>query len=401
MDEQEIPDTDLVTLARSGDKNAFGRLVERYQQMARHVAACMVDDDDTARELTQEAMLQAYLSLSHLRDDAAFRSWLYGIVLNVCRSYLRDQKTVLSWQDLAGGVRFYDLDFSDVVLDPQWAVEERELHHKVLEAVKTLPPGSQAATRLFYYKQLSLQEIAAILNISVTAVKGRLHKARQRLREQLSAWYPESEQVLMEQRRKAMVKVTIADVVKHELPGEQPGHLRTHYIIVLLDEAGRRVLPIWVGPWEGESLAIGLRRYSTARPMTFEFLHKLLEVIGVKIDEVRVEALIEDTFYAVVRLRNGDTVQELDARPSDALALAARACSPIFAAEEVLTRAGEGIPAELASVPHGKGLDDIMRGLEERMRQAASCRRQPTPEEMDKFHKIQQELVAFVFGGEG
>lgn len=197
-----------------------------------------------------------------------------------------------------------------------------------------------------------------------------------------------------------MVKVTIADVVKRELPGEQPGHPRMHYIIMLLDEAGRRVLPIWVGPWEGESLAIGLRRYSTARPMTFEFMHKLLEAVGAKIDEVRVEALIEDTFYAVVKLRSGDTVQELDARPSDALALAVRTGSPIFATEEVLARAGVDIPAELASVPQGKGLDDIIGNLEERMRQATTFRRQPTPEEMDRFHKTQEELVTFVFGGE-
>ncbi len=396
--DEETADSELVALARSGDKHAFGRLVERYQQMARRVAVCMVDDDDLAWELTQEAMLQAYLSLGHLRDETVFRSWLYGIVLNVCRSYLRDQKTVLAWQDLAGGVRFCESSFSESAPDPQWVAEERELHRKVLEAIQTLPPGSRAATLLFYYEQLSLQEIAAVLNISITAVKGRLHKARQRLREQLLALYPESEQALAERRRKAMVKVTIADVVKRELPSEQPGHPRTHYIIVLLDEAGRRALPIWVGPWEGEALAIGLRRYTTARPMTFEFMHKLLEAVGVTVAEVRIEALMQDTFYAVVKLRHGDTVQELDARPSDAVALAVRTGSPILAAEEVLARAGVDIPAELASVPQGKGLDDIMRDLEERRREAASCRRPPTPEEMDRLHQTQQELVAFVFG---
>jgi RNA polymerase sigma factor (sigma-70 family) len=193
MDEQKPTDAELVALARLGDKGAFGRLVERYQQMARHVAICMVSDEDIARELTQEAMLQAYLSLSHLRDDAAFKSWLYGIVLDVCRSYWRDQKSVLSWEDLAGGVRFGVLNFSDAAPDPQWAAEERELHRKVLEAVKTLPSASQAATLLFYYESLSLQEIAAILGISVTAVKGRLHKARKRLEEQLSALYSDGE----------------------------------------------------------------------------------------------------------------------------------------------------------------------------------------------------------------
>jgi len=196
-----------------------------------------------------------------------------------------------------------------------------------------------------------------------------------------------------------MVKVTIADVVKRESLGEQPGHPRVHYIIMLLDEAGRRVLPIWVGPWEGEALAIGLRGLSAARPMTFEFMSKLLDAAGVTIDEVRVESLQGDTFYAIVKLRRGGVVQEIDARPSDALALAVRMGSPIFAAEEVLSRAGEDIPAELSSTAAGKGIDGIIGGLGWSKQAAQPCC-QPTPEEMEGYHKTHQELVAFVFGGE-
>ncbi len=88
-----------------------------------------------------------------------------------------------------------------------------------------------------------------------------------------------------------MVKVTIADVVKREQEGERPGHPHIHYVIVLLDPASRRALPIWVGPWEGQALALGLRGFSTPRPLTFDFISSLLEAAGAKIDEVRVEAL--------------------------------------------------------------------------------------------------------------
>ena len=96
-------DAELVALARSGDRDAFGHLVERHQQMAKRIAMGMVPNEDIARELVQEAMLQAYLSLDHLRDDGRFKSWLYGITLNVCRSHIRDQKTVLfSLEALAG-----------------------------------------------------------------------------------------------------------------------------------------------------------------------------------------------------------------------------------------------------------------------------------------------------------
>ena len=99
-------DAELVALARSGDKNAFGHLIERYQQMARRVAIGVVRQVDLARELANETMLQAYLSLDRLRDDRRFQSWLYGIVLNVCRSYFRDQRSsLLSLEAIAGGLR--------------------------------------------------------------------------------------------------------------------------------------------------------------------------------------------------------------------------------------------------------------------------------------------------------
>ena len=86
-------DTELVALARTGDKDAFGQLIERHQQMVRRIALGLVADEEIARELAQEAILQAYLSLDHLRDNTRFKSWLYSIALNVCRGYIRDQKT--------------------------------------------------------------------------------------------------------------------------------------------------------------------------------------------------------------------------------------------------------------------------------------------------------------------
>jgi RNA polymerase sigma-70 factor (ECF subfamily) len=85
-------DSDLVALARAGDKAAFGRLIERYQTMVYHVALKTVRNEYLAQELAQEALLQAYLSLDRLRDAARFKNWPYGAALNVCKSYLRQQK---------------------------------------------------------------------------------------------------------------------------------------------------------------------------------------------------------------------------------------------------------------------------------------------------------------------
>jgi RNA polymerase sigma factor (sigma-70 family) len=399
IDEEETRDAELVALARSGSKEAFGRLVERYQPMAHHVALGMVANEDIARELAQEAVLQAYLSLDHLRDEAAFRSWLYGIVLNVCRSYIRDQKTIFfSLESLAGGLQFSAIPFSGPVPDPQETAEERELHRLVVDAVNALSPKNRTVVLMFYYDQLSLQEIAAILGVSVVAVKGRLHKARRQLGEQLSALYSELDlAVPVKSRRIKMVKVTIADVVKREQAGEQPGHPSTHYVIMLVDETGRRALPIWVGPWEGTALAIGLREFPVGRPLTFTFMANLLEAAGAKLEEVYINTLKEDTFYAIAKLRCGDKVRKVDARPSDAMALAVLTGSPIFVAEEVLERAGIDVPAKVGEAPQlGKGIDGILEDLQ-KVWHPAQPRPRPTKEEIEKAH---QELVAVVFGSE-
>jgi RNA polymerase sigma factor (sigma-70 family) len=139
--------------------------------MAQRLALGMIHNENIARELVQEAMLQAYLSLKHLKDDERFRSWFYGIVLNVCRSYLRDQKiNFFSWEAVLGGVQSPALYLHPTV---QEITEARELHRLILTAVEALSPKNREATLLFYYEDLSLQEIANLLGISVTAVKGR------------------------------------------------------------------------------------------------------------------------------------------------------------------------------------------------------------------------------------
>ncbi len=113
-------DADLVAVARSGDKEAFGLLVERYEHMAVRIARGVLGEPDIARELAQEAIVQAYLSLDRLRDGSRFQSWLYGIVLNVCRGYLRDRKNAMfSLEAMAGGLAFDAVPFTGVEPGPE------------------------------------------------------------------------------------------------------------------------------------------------------------------------------------------------------------------------------------------------------------------------------------------
>ena len=134
-------DAELVAQTRDGDKSAFGQLVERHQQMVERIAKRIVADVWTAHELAQEAILQAYLSLDHLRDTSRFKSWLYGITLNICRSYLQDQKMdILSLETIMGGVHSNIVTNFDDTVDPQTIAEAHDLHRVVMNATLSLAP---------------------------------------------------------------------------------------------------------------------------------------------------------------------------------------------------------------------------------------------------------------------
>lgn len=395
MPVEKKADTELVALARNGDKDAFGLLAERYQMMAHRFATRLVTNADLAQELAQEAMLQAYLSLDHLRDPARFKAWLCGIVTNVCRSHLRERRVAFfSLEAMAGGLRFDAVAFSGIGPTPQEIAEQRELHQTMLDAINVLAAKDRDATLLFYYDQLSLQEIAALLGTSVGAVKVRLHRVRQRLKGTLLSQHPEI--VPRKQRRKSMVKVTVADVVKQE-PVDEQGHLYPLHVIVLQDEAGRRALPIWVGPFEGQSIAMGLVGFSTPRPMTFSLFASLLQAINARVEEVRVETLQGDCFYGVVKIRCGEAVAEVDARPSDAINLAVLTGSPVFVAEDVMERAGQDIPPAAKASVARNGVEGILKEIEE-MQQSGQALPRRTEEETSR---AKEELIAAVFSAQG
>jgi RNA polymerase sigma factor (sigma-70 family) len=331
----EITDAELVALARAGNREAFGSLIERYAQMVKRLTASMIADESIAREMAQEAMVQAYLSLDHLRDSARFKSWLYGITLNVCRSYLREQQTqVVSLEILVGGMSadcFDHVALRDGAIDPQALAEERELRLYVLQAVQRLSPRERTVTLLFYYEQYTLQEIATLLALSVTAVKGRLHRARKQLRRQLAAWYDVLPQE--RQRRKKMKRATIESVREH--PETQQN------VVVLKDESNRELL-IWIGKSEAWAMAAGLAGFAQPRPMTAQLMANLLQASGSALEEVRVDALKDEVFFATLKIRGANGEQELDARPSDALTLATLVNCPIYVADEVMQRVAQG-----------------------------------------------------------
>ncbi len=110
-------------------------------------------------------------------------------------------------------------------------------------------------------------------------------------------------------------------------------------IVILRDKEGNRVLPIWVGIFEANAIALQIENISTPRPMTHDLLRNVIQDLKAAVQKVVVCDLQENTFYALIYLGlNGDTLA-IDARPSDAIALALRTRAPIFVEETVIDNA--------------------------------------------------------------
>jgi bifunctional DNase/RNase len=107
-------------------------------------------------------------------------------------------------------------------------------------------------------------------------------------------------------------------------------------IVILRDQDGARVLPIWVGPAEASAIALQIENVAPPRPLTHDLLHDVTTALGVTVKRVIIHELKGSTFYAFLELTHGPDVILVDARPSDALALALRARAPIFVRTEVL-----------------------------------------------------------------
>jgi bifunctional DNase/RNase len=116
--------------------------------------------------------------------------------------------------------------------------------------------------------------------------------------------------------------------------------MSSQHVVILRDMHSDRYLPIWIGPWEANAIAMRLQGVTPERPMTHDLFSQTLAECGVTVTRIIVSDLSEDTFRARLLLQIEDRQVDLDARPSDAIALAVRAGVPIYATDSVLDRAG-------------------------------------------------------------
>ncbi|MBV7332137.1 bifunctional nuclease family protein [Chloroflexi bacterium TSY] len=344
MSEGKQTDAELVSATKLGDKRAFGELIERHQAMALRTALFKTGNESVAEDLVQEALLQAYLSLKNLRNENHFKSWFRGIVLNVCRSFLRAKKfRPQSLDAILDEIESASSEFCSVEPGPDEIILDRESSAQLLTHIDSLSTENRLVTLLYYYGQLSVQEIAQHQNMTISAVKNRLYKSRQRLREQLTQVSQEQIKRESEQtdeptieRTNNMIKVSDVHIIRTEAT--------ENYIVFLLEQTKQRAVPIWVGGSEGVQIRMQLTGATPHRPKTYHFVANILQTLDATLEEVRIESLTGATFYAIAKLKGQNGVHELDVRPSDAITLALYTGRPIFIADDVMGQAGKALP---------------------------------------------------------
>ena len=173
-----LTDGELVERVRSGDREAFGDLVGRYRDMVYGLGYHLTHDFEAARDLAQEAFVQAYLKLGQLRDPAKFSGWLRQIATNVHRTHQRRREVATVTLDEAGAV-------------PD-ARQPSEIEVVVRDALARLREPERLALTLHYVNGYSHAEIAGFLGVRPETVKTRLARARQHLRTEVMAMVEET-----------------------------------------------------------------------------------------------------------------------------------------------------------------------------------------------------------------
>lgn len=145
-------------------------------------------------------------------------------------------------------------------------------------------------------------------------------------------------------------------------------------VVILREKEGQRVLPIWIGPAEASAIAMELQGIKPPRPMTHDLLKTVIVGLGATVQRIRISAIKEKTYFAELWLAREDHVFQLDARPSDSIALALRVHAPIFTESDLLEQFGDADPT--GSTPTDPALEaEQLRAWLEKM----------NPEDFGKF----------------
>lgn len=329
-DNQE--DATLVAKALQGERESFTHLLVRYYHSIIRLCQRILGSYAEAEDIAQEASLQAFLGLARLQEGERFSAWYHAIAANLSRMALRRHRT--RFIEVLNDETTQVSHLIHTEQTPEDIQITREIHDTIITAINELSVVNREVVIGFYLEGYSYAELAEILGVPVSTIKGRLFKGRKQLKETLAPLKPQQHMLRAPTKKERpmstdeLIEVTIESVRKHPLAEKQ--------VVVLYDPKSGTQLPIFIGPFEADSIALALQNVTTHRPLTHDLTLQLLEALGAQVQHVTINKLIEQTFYAEINCVHRENTFRIDARPSDALSLVARTQAPIYVAREVL-----------------------------------------------------------------
>jgi RNA polymerase sigma-W factor len=180
-------DSELIKKVKLGDSKAYDRLLKKYKNSVFNLVLRMVRNTPEAEDLTQEAFIKAFNSLSSFNEDYAFSTWLYKIASNNCIDYFRKRK--LQTYSLDKPLQYKDSELQheipDPDLNPEKSILASERSKIIKEAIESLPKKYYTAIVLRHTEEKTYEEIAEILNLPLGTVKARIFRAREMLNKAL------------------------------------------------------------------------------------------------------------------------------------------------------------------------------------------------------------------------
>jgi RNA polymerase sigma factor (sigma-70 family) len=282
-----------------------------------------------AQDIAQEASLQAFLGLARLREPARFASWFHAIAANLARSAQRRHHE-FSLHTLSD-----DATIQMIWIDAPPTIEEyqteKEISETFLLALQHLSDVNRQAVIGFYLQGYNYEELAQILGVPISTVKGRLFQGRQQLKTLLRPLADTYLQPTKRKQRKEQ-KMTASDLVALQLDSFRTLIPTLQHAVILRDPLTQRGMPILLTASEAKALQEAFHTWKDAngQPYPQDLSQRLLESFGAQLQRVVINALAGQTLYATVTMTQETQTREVDMRLSEALILAVRMGAPIF-----------------------------------------------------------------------
>lgn len=164
------------------DRDAFKELFYIYSKRVYGTAFMILKDKSCAEDIVQETFMKIFQKIHTLKDDKAFETWLYRITVNCCYKYIKTKDKYIELSIEENEAFGEDSSESDI---PENIIMKKELESEVINHIQKLPPYQRIPIIFFYYNEISLKEIAEIMECSLNTVKSRLHQGKSALRKSI------------------------------------------------------------------------------------------------------------------------------------------------------------------------------------------------------------------------